>query len=145
MGRSWAKKGRPKNIEDLAALIALIRPGCLKAMSGDPPKSMTQRYCDRKFGEEDLEYFHPSLEAILGNTYGVLVYQEQAMQIAQTLAGFDLQEADVLRKAIGKKKADVMTTVEKQFLKGCEKTGIVDKSEAKEIFSWIRKSTEILL
>ena len=140
LGRSWAKRVKPKNLEELAALIALIRPGCLKAMSGDPPKSMTQRYVDRKFGEEDLEFFHPSLEPILGSTYGVLVYQEQAMQIAQVLAGFNLQEADVLRKAIGKKKADIMSKVKKSFMEGASKTNIVNKEEAEEIFSWIQES-----
>tara|TARA_R110000765_G_scaffold142217_2_gene243360 strand:+ start:1050 stop:2645 length:1596 start_codon:yes stop_codon:yes gene_type:complete len=140
LGRSWAKKVKPRSLEELAALIALIRPGCLKAMSGDPPKSMAQRYVDRKFGEEDLEYFHPSLETILGSTYGVLVYQEQAMQMAQVLAGFDLQEADVLRKAIGKKKADIMAKVKKSFLTGASKEGVVTKEEAEEIFSWIQES-----
>tara|TARA_R110000824_G_scaffold9415_4_gene42148 strand:+ start:39342 stop:40979 length:1638 start_codon:yes stop_codon:yes gene_type:complete len=140
LGREWAKRVKPSNIEDLAALVALIRPGCLRAMSGDPPKSMTQRYCDRKNGQEITEYFHESLEPILNKTYGVLVYQEQAMKIAQVIAGFNLQEADVLRKAIGKKKADIMTRVEGQFIKGCQNEGIVNEDQAKEIFGWIRES-----
>ena len=140
LGREWAKKVKPSNIEDLAALVALIRPGCLRAMSGDPPKSMTQRYCDRKTGEEETEYFHESLKPILNNTYGVLVYQEQAMQIAQAIAGFNLQEADVLRKAIGKKKADIMAKIEGQFIDGCKREGIVSEEQSKEIFGWIRES-----
>ena len=140
LGREWANRVKPSSIEDLAALVALIRPGCLRAMSGDPPKSMTQRYCDRKNGVETTEYFHESLEPILNKTYGVLVYQEQAMQIAQVIAGFNLQEADVLRKAIGKKKADIMAKVEGQFIKGCQNKGVVTEDQAKEIFGWIRES-----
>ena len=140
LGRAWSKRVKPTNLEELSALIALIRPGCLKAMSGDPPKSMTQRYVDRKLGLEPVTYFHSSLEPILGPTYGVLVYQEQAMQIAQVLAGFNLQDADVLRKAIGKKKADIMAKVKKSFLEGANKTGIVTKEESEEIFSWIQES-----
>ena len=140
LGKEWSKRLKPNSIEDLAALVRLIRPGCLRAVSGNPPKSMTQRYVDRKAGLESVEYFHESLEPILNKTYGVLVYQEQAMQIAQSLAGFSLQEADVLRKAIGKKKADVMAKVEGQFLKGCDSKGLVSKEEAKEIFGWIRES-----
>lgn len=140
LGRAWSKRVKPSNLEELSALIALIRPGCLKAMSGDPPKSMTQRYVDRKLGLEPVTYFHSSLEPILGPTYGVLVYQEQAMQIAQTLAGFDLQEADVLRKAIGKKKADIMAQVKDSFLKGADSKGVVTKEESEEIFSWIQES-----
>ena len=84
LGKEWSKRLKPNSIEDLAALVSLIRPGCLRAVSGNPPKSMTQRYVDRKAGLESVEYFHESLEPILNKTYGVLVYQEQAMQIAQS-------------------------------------------------------------
>ena len=104
LGKAWAKKLAPSNIEELSALIAIIRPGCLKAYVDG--KSMTQHFIDRKHGREDVTYLHESLEEILAPTYGVLVYQEQSMRIAQKIAGFDLQEADELRKAIGKKKAD---------------------------------------
>ena len=102
LGKSWAKRVKPRNIEELAALISIIRPGTLKAIQDG--KSMTQRFVDRKNLKEEVTYLHPSLEPILRGTQGVLVYQEQSMQIAQQLAGFDLQEADNLRKAIGKKK-----------------------------------------
>jgi len=137
LGRSWAKRVKPKNIEELAALISIIRPGCLKAFTEG--KSMTQHYVDRKMGLEEVTYLHESLEPILEETYGVLVYQEQSMKIAQTLAGFDLQEADDLRKAIGKKKARLMTKVKKAFLAGAAKKDIT-KDTAGEIFSWIEKS-----
>lgn len=139
LGKSWSKKLKPSNMEELSALIALIRPGCLKAISDG--KSMTQRYIDRKHGLEDVEYLDESLEEILKPTYGVLVYQEQSMRIAQKLAGFNLQEADVLRKAIGKKKADLMAEVKKNFIKGCKKEKIVSEEIAEEIFGWIEKSS----
>ena len=139
LGKSWSKRVSPSNIEELSALIALIRPGCLKAISKG--KSMTQHYVDRKSGKDKVEYLHESLESVLGNTYGVLVYQEQSMRIAQKIAGFDLQEADVLRKAIGKKKAGLMAQVKKSFLEGSQKKGVVSKEEAEEIFSWIEKSS----
>ena len=139
LGKSWSKKLAPSNLEELAALIALIRPGCLKAISDG--KSMTQHYADRKSKKDDVVYLHESLEDILKPTYGVLVYQEQSMRIAQKLAGFDLREADKLRKAIGKKKADLMAKVKEDFLAGCEIAGVVDHDTALEIFSWIEKSS----
>ena len=139
LGRSWSKKLQPKNMEELSALIALIRPGCLKAISDG--KSMTQRYIDRKRGIEEVTYLDSALEDILKPTYGVLVYQEQSMRIAQKIAGFDLQEADVLRKAIGKKKAGLMAQVKESFLEGSEKVGLVTSDIAEEIFSWIEKSS----
>lgn len=142
LGKSWAKKVKPRNISELSALISLIRPGCLKAYIDG--KSLTQRYVDRKSGLEPVLYPHESLEDILKETYGILVYQEQSMMIAQHLAGFDLKDADILRKAIGKKKAGLMTKVKRSFLKGSTKQGIVTKEVAKEIFSWIEKSNRYL-
>jgi|TARA_R110000765_G_scaffold121857_3_gene218199 DNA polymerase III alpha subunit len=139
LGKSWAKRVQPRNIEELSALISIIRPGTLKAIVDG--KSMTQHYVDRKNGVEEITYLHPSLEPILKGTQGVLVYQEQSMQIAQQLAGFNLQEADNLRKAIGKKKADLMAKVKQDFLKGSSEKGIITTEEAEEIFSWIEKSS----
>jgi DNA polymerase III alpha subunit len=139
LGKSWSKKVQPKNIEELCALISIIRPGTLKAYSDG--KSMTQHYVDRKHGREDVVYFHPSLEDILQTTYGVLIYQEQSMRIAQKIAGFDLKEADSLRKAIGKKNAELMNKIKKSFIEGCIKQGIVTKEESEQIFEWIEKSS----
>lgn len=139
LGKSWSKKLAPTNIEELSALIAIIRPGTLKAYVDG--KSMTQHYVDRKHGREEVTYLHSALEEILKPTYGVLVYQEQSMRIAEKIAGFNLQEADVLRKAIGKKKADLMNEVKKSFIIGAEKVGIVTKDEAEQIFGWIEKSS----
>tara|TARA_Y100000034_G_scaffold126095_1_gene176819 strand:- start:1278 stop:2831 length:1554 start_codon:yes stop_codon:yes gene_type:complete len=138
LGKSWAKRAKPRNIEELAALISIIRPGCLKAITKG--KSMTQHYVDRKSGKDEVVYIHESLEPILKGTQGVLIYQEQSMQIAQVIAGFNLQKADDLRKAIGKKKAGLMSKVKKDFLEGASSEGIVDDETAEEIFSWIEKS-----
>lgn len=139
LGKSWSKKLAPSNIEELSALIAIIRPGCLKAYVDG--KSMTQHFIDRKHGREDVTYLHEALEEILAPTYGVLVYQEQSMRIAQKIAGFDLKEADELRKAIGKKKADLMAKIKTKFVDGAAKVGMVSKEEAEEIFGWIEKSS----
>ena len=117
----------------------IVVHNCLKAYTDG--KSMTQHYVDRKSGKDPTTFPHDSLSDILNETYGVLVYQEQSMIIAQKLAGFSLQEADVLRKAIGKKKADLMEKVKKSFIEGAINKGIVSKELAEEIFSWIEKSS----
>lgn len=138
LGQMSAKKLKPRSIEHLAALGAIMRPGCLEAKRDG--KSVTDHYIDRKNGEEPVEYFHDSLIPILESTYGEMIYQEQAMQIAQVVAGFDLQQADILRKAIGKKKADIMAEVKRQFLAGCLEVGTLNEEEAETVFSWIEKS-----
>ena len=139
LGKVWAKKVKPRSIEDLAALVSIIRPGCLKAIVDG--KSMTQHYVDRKNESEEVTYVDESLEPILKNTQGVLVYQEQSMKIAQKIAGFDLQEADDLRKAIGKKKAGLMAKIKTKFINGAKNESIVSKEAAEEIFGWIEKSS----
>jgi DNA polymerase-3 subunit alpha len=139
LGRHWSKQVRPRSIKELAALISLIRPGCLKAKDASG-KSMTQVYVDRKSNKEPVTYPDDALKDSLSETYGVLVYQEQSMKIAQKLAGFDLKEADALRKAIGKKKAGLMEEVKKNFLDGAKEQDIVSVEVAEEIFSWIEKS-----
>ena len=138
LGRHWAKKTKPRSVNELAALISLIRPGVLKAKVDG--KSMADHYVDRKDNKDPVTYPHDSLEPILEETFGVLVYQEQSMKIAQVLAGFDLKEADALRKAIGKKKADLMEKVKTKFLQGAKKQDIITEDVADEIFSWIEKS-----
>ena len=138
LGQSWAKRVKPRNIEELAALVSLIRPGCLKAIVDG--KSMTQHYVDRKHGLEEISYAHESLRPILESTQGVLVYQEQSMQIAKAVAGFNLQQADDLRKAIGKKQAQLMNSIKEEFLSGAKNVAMVSGETAEEIFSWIEKS-----
>ena len=101
---------------------------------------MSNHYIDKKNGLETVDHYHDALKDILSTTYGEMIYQEQAMQIAQKIAGFNLQDADVLRKAIGKKKADLMAEVKKSFLQGAKRVNEVDKDTAEEIFGWIEKS-----
>jgi len=142
LGKHWAKEIHPRSIKELAALISLIRPGTLLAKDSNG-KSMTQVYADRKAKKSDapVEYLHESLEPMLSETYAVLVYQEQAMMIARDIAGFDLRQADALRKAIGKKKADLMAKIKVKFVEGAEREGIVTTEIAEEIFAWIEKSS----
>jgi DNA polymerase-3 subunit alpha len=138
LGRSMAKKLKPSNIEELSALISIMRPGCLEAVRDG--KTVSNHFIDKKNGQESIDYFHPSLETILRNTYGEMVYQEQAMEIAKVIAGFNLQEADMLRKAIGKKKPEEMAKVKQKFIAGTQKTNIVSLEQAEQIFGWIEKS-----
>lgn len=138
LGQSLSKKLKPENIEQLAALVSIMRPGCLEAIRDD--KSVTHHYIDKKNHLESIDYFSSSLEPILNKSYGEMIYQEQAMQIAQKISGFDLKEADMLRKAIGKKKPEEMAKLRKTFLDGAKKVNIVNSEEATELFNWIEKS-----
>lgn len=138
LGRSMAKKLKPENIEQLSALISILRPGCLEAVRDG--KTVSNHYIDKKNGQESIDYYHPSLEQALQKTYGEMIYQEQAMEIARVIAGFNLQEADMLRKAIGKKKPEEMAKVKSKFLEGSEKLKVVSVAQAEEIFGWIEKS-----
>jgi len=138
LGQSMAKKLKPSNIEELSALISIMRPGCLEAIRDG--KTVSNHFIDKKNGQESIDYFNSALEPILQTTFGEMVYQEQAMEIAQKIAGFDLQEADKLRKAIGKKKPEEMAKLKKIFIEGCKKVGYVSENEAEQIFSWIEKS-----
>ena len=138
LGQSMSKKLKPENIEQLSALISIMRPGCLEAYRDG--KSVSNHYIDKKNNEEEIDFFHPSLEPILKTTYGEMVYQEQAMQICQHIAAFDLTEADKLRKAIGKKKPEEMVKLKKLFMKKSKQTKIITEDEADQIFGWIEKS-----
>lgn len=138
LGRSIAKKLKPSNIEELSALISILRPGCLEAIREG--KSVTNHYIDKKNGIESIDHFHPALENILKTTYGEMIYQEQAMEIAKSIAGFNLQEADMLRKAIGKKKPEEMAKVKSKFIIGAKEVNLVSTEEAEQIFGWIEKS-----
>jgi DNA polymerase-3 subunit alpha len=138
LGQSMSKKLRPENIEQLSALISIMRPGCLEAIRDG--KSVSNHFIDKKNGLESIDYFNTSLEPILKSTYGEMVYQEQAMKIAKEIAGFNLQEADMLRKAIGKKKPEEMAKIKSKFLSGCQVLNKVSIDEAEQIFGWIEKS-----
>jgi DNA polymerase III subunit alpha len=116
--RDILKRFKPDRLEHLTALNALYRPG---------PMQMIDDFIRRRHGQTRVTYEHPSLEPILQETYGVMVYQEQVMQIASALAGFTLGEADILRKAMGKKKVEVMAAQKEKFLKGCADRGVAVK------------------
>src|SRR5213076_1568538 len=111
--RDILRKSKPQRLEDLIALNALYRPGPLRS-------GMVDDFIARKQGKTEVKYELPALEPILAETYGVIAYQEQVMRISNVLAGFTLGEADVLRKAMGKKKADVMATMRKKFMEGAK-------------------------
>jgi len=120
---------------DLVAALALYRPGPLSAKDEDG-KTMVEHYIDRKLGKEKITYDHPKLEPILKETYGIIVYQEQVMNIARVLAGYTNSEADTLRKVVGKKLVDKIPEQREKFISGCIKNG-VKKEIAENIFSKI--------
>ncbi|MCS7183876.1 MAG: DNA polymerase III subunit alpha [Patescibacteria group bacterium] len=122
----YLTKLQPNNINDINAMIALYRPG---------PVELIPSYIRRKNNQEKTTYLHPLLKDILEETYGIAVYQEQLMKIAQILAGFTLSEADVLRKAIGKKIAHLLEDQKTKMIEGMIKNGI-DKETAEKIWSW---------
>lgn len=115
--KKYLAKLKPTNIEDVIAMCALYRPGPLDA-------GMVEMYIDRKHGREKVVYDHPNLEPILANTNGVIVYQEQVMQISQVMAGYSLGGADMLRRAMGKKKPEEMAKQRNIFVTGATEQGI---------------------
>lgn len=121
-----AKKMKPTKFEHIAALIALYRPGPLKA-------NYDEKFVARMHGEEEIEYPHQDIEDILSETYGLMIYQEQVMKICQRMAGYTLAEADKMRKAIGKKIESLMNKQKEKFIKGCIDNGY-DKDLAKSIW-----------
>ncbi|MAZ45251.1 MAG: DNA polymerase III subunit alpha [Gammaproteobacteria bacterium] len=121
----------PDTIDDIIALVALFRPGPLQSGAVDD-------YVDRKHGRSQVHYLHPALERLLQSTYGVMLYQEQVMQVAQELAGFSLGQADLLRRAMGKKKPEEMSKVRKEFVEGCA-INKISASLANEIFDLMEK------
>ncbi len=123
------KRMKPTCIEDIVALVALYRPG---------PMENIPTYCEVKNGQKDLESIHPSIDYILEETQGIIVYQEQVMQIAQVMAGYSLGGADLLRRAMGKKIAEEMAKERPKFEKGAMENG-VDKKKATEVFDLLEK------
>ncbi len=130
-------KMKPSRFEDVIAAGALYRPGPLDQKLEDG-RTMVDVYIDRKHGKEPVRYPHPSLEKVLEPTYGVIVYQEQVMQISQVLAGYSLGRADLLRRAMGKKKAEEMAKERVGFLEGA-RAKEVDESVANGIFDLMEK------
>ena len=124
--REMTVKIRPNCFEDLVAILALYRPGPLDS-------GMAEEYIKRKHGKEKIKYLHPLLEPVLKDTYGVIVYQEQVMQIAQVLGGYSMGDADILRRAMGKKDPEEMAAQRQRFVEGAQKKKI-DAQRAAEIF-----------
>jgi DNA polymerase III subunit alpha len=125
--RNVLKRLKPSRFEDIVAVNALYRPG---------PMENIPLFIDRKHGRQPIDYYHKDLEGILGNTYGVIVYQEQIMQIASKMAGFSLGEADLLRRAVGKKKKEVLSQERDHFVNGALRKGY-DNQTANIIYDLI--------
>ncbi|ADG83172.1 DNA polymerase III subunit alpha [Thermincola potens] len=124
--RAILKELKPEVLDDIIALVALYRPGPLGS-------GMVEDFIRRKHGQSEIKYLHPALEPILKDTYGVILYQEQVMRIASDLAGFTLGEADLLRRAMGKKKPEVIAGLRNQFIEGARKNNI-EETIAGQIF-----------
>jgi DNA polymerase-3 subunit alpha len=124
------KRVKPNRFDDIIAVLALYRPGPLDA-------GMVDEYIERKNGNKPIVYAHPKLEKVLKETYGIIVYQEQVMEIARVISGFSMAEADNLRKAMGKKKPEILEDTKEMFVDGAVKRG-VDRRISEEIFEMIK-------
>lgn len=127
--QSYLAQLKPTNLEDIIAMNALYRPG---------PMDLIPTYIDRKHGREEVAYQHPTLEPILKTTYGIPVYQEQVMQMAQAMGGYTLGGADLLRRAMGKKDVEKMIKERAKFVAGAAKQGIAETT-ANEVFDMMQK------
>jgi len=125
--KRYLKELVPSTFEDITAMVALYRPG---------PMQFIPDYIERKHGNQTIEYIHPKLEPILKDTYGICIYQEQLMKIAQEVCGFTLGEADVLRKAVGKKIKELLDAQKSKFVSGAIENG-ASKKVAEELWQWI--------
>jgi len=132
--RNTLRRLKPSKLEDLIAVLALYRPGPMKS-------GMLESYIRRKNGLEEVQYVDERAKPFLEETYGVLAYQEQVMLLASSLAGFSLGEADLLRKAMGKKKKEIMDEMKVKFVEGCVKNGL-ERERAEEIFDTIAPFAE---
>ena len=132
--RDLIKRLKPTKFEEITALLALYRPGPLNS-------GMHDEFVDRKHGISPVTYPHELLEQVLDETYGVIVYQEQVMEAARVLAGFSLGQADILRRAMGKKKKEEMEEQREIFVQGCTKNNIKEKN-AEQIFDLINQFAE---
>ena len=128
--RDLCRKFQISSVEHITALVALYRPG---------PMDLIPDFIKRRHGEVKIEYEHPLLESIARETYGILIYQEQVMQAAQILAGFTLGAADILRRAMGKKKVEEMQKQREKFVKGCAEKNKITAAKANQIFDLLEK------
>ena len=128
--RDLCKKFQISSVEHITALVALYRPG---------PMDLIPDFIKRRHGEIEIKYEHPLLESISKETYGILIYQEQVMQATQLLAGYTLGSADLLRRAMGKKKVEEMQQQRESFVKGCHEKNQIPKTKANQIFDLLEK------
>ena len=128
--RDLCKKFQISSVEHITALVALYRPG---------PMDLIPDFIKRRHGEVKIEYEHPLLESISKETYGILIYQEQVMQAAQILGGYTLGGADLLRRAMGKKKLEEMAKHRDIFVKGLHEKKAIPKAKANQIFDLLEK------
>jgi DNA polymerase-3 subunit alpha len=128
--RDLCRKFQIGSVEHITALVALYRPG---------PMDLIPEFIKRRHGEVKIEYEHPLLEPIARETYGILIYQEQVMQAAQVLAGYTLGGADLLRRAMGKKKAEEMAKQREIFVRGCKEKNRIPEAKANQIFDLLEK------
>lgn len=130
LGKAWSRKCKPQSVEEIGELTAIIRPACLDT-------GMADTYEQIKAGKQTPSYIHPILEPILKPTKGILLYQEQVIQICQVVAKMSLKDADAVRKTVGKKKPEELRAKKEQFMSGAKQT--VPEDIADEIWSWIEK------
>src|SRR6266511_3788082 len=128
--RDLCRKFQIGSVEHITALVALYRPG---------PMELIPEFIKRRHGEVNIEYAHPLLETISKETYGILIYQEQVMQAAQVLAGYTLGGADLLRRAMGKKKPEEMAKQREIFVKGAAKMNNIPAAKANAVFDLLEK------
>jgi DNA polymerase-3 subunit alpha len=133
--KRYIKELKPNCFEDIVAMVALYRPG---------PMQFIDDFIARKHGRKEITYDHPLMENALKNTYGVIVYQEQLMQVSKDMAGFTGGEADVLRKAMGKKIASLMAEMRQKFIEGSAKINKVDKKISSKIFDDFENMTKAI-
>ena len=134
--RDLCRKFQISSVEHITALVALYRPG---------PMELIPDFIKRRHGEVKIEYEHPLLEPLSRETYGVLIYQEQVMQAAQVLAGFTLGAADLLRRAMGKKKVEEMAKQREAFVKGCAKVNNIPAGQGQSDFRFAGKIRRLRL
>lgn len=139
LGQTWVRRLRPTSLDHLAALVAILRPGVLDARD-DQGVSATEHYCRRKNGEDEVTVYHPSVEEILSDTYGLVLYQEQSMSIAAKICGFDLKEVDWLRKGIGKKNQELISQIGDTFVRRGDEAGVAPPDVVRLLWDIIRES-----
>lgn len=133
LAKQWTKDMMPRSIEHVAALVAIVRPGCLESFD-EAGISTTRHFVMRLNGLEEVPQVHPLVDELLADTFGLIIYQEQAIQIAVKLANFTGQEADSLRKSLGKKKADLMAQCRELFLSKAKEAGVIPLELAEQLF-----------